>query len=171
MIIKLDRTAFKRNLWQRALKKALNRLGDDRAIKTKVTQIIFYGVKRYGRWDDSKRIELKNKMGEMFVIINLIKVLTPREFMQIFPLEKDYDGHRWEMKDYFYSMNYLEMLGMDKPIGENAFEFLMEYWNRDVTLFAVNVTSALSATYEEKTGIGIFEEFLLDQGIEPFEFF
>ncbi|PEH48931.1 hypothetical protein [Enterococcus faecium] len=171
MIIKLDRTAFKRNLWHRALEKALNRLDDDRTTKTKIKQIVFYGVKCYGRWNDSKGIELKSKMGEIFQIIELIEALTPREFMQIFPLAKDYDGQRWETKDYFYTMDYLEMLGMDEPIGENVFEFLMEYWNTDVMLFTLKATSGLSAVYEEQTGIGIFEEFLRNQGIEPFDYY
>lgn len=171
MIIKLDRTTFKRNLWHRAFKKALNRLDDDRTTKTKVKQIVFYGVKCYGKWNDSEGVELKNKTGEIFQIITLIEALTPREFMQIFPLAKDYDGQRWETKDYFYTMDYSEILGMDVPIGENVFEFLMEYWNADVMLFATKALSALSAIHEEQSSIGIFEEFLRDHGVEPFGYY
>lgn len=170
MIIKLDRTPFKRNLWHRALEKALNRLDDDRTTETKVKQIVFYGVKCYGKWNDSKGIELKNKTGDMFQIIKLIGVLTPREFIQIFPLAKDYSGHHREMKDYFYTMDYLEMIGMDVPIGKNVMEFLMEYWNVDVMLFATKTLSALSAVYKEQSGNGIFEEFLRDHGVEPFDY-
>ncbi|WNN20053.1 hypothetical protein [Bacillus phage FI_KG-Lek] len=31
-----------------------------------------------------------------------MKVLTLRDFMTIFPIDKNYDGARYEMKDYFY---------------------------------------------------------------------
>lgn len=174
MIIKLDTTAFKRRLWHRAYKRALERINDpqdNRTTETKIQQVVFYGVKCFGQWDDKKQITPEKRMDGINQTIILMGLLTPREFMNIFPPRKNYDGDRWQMKDYFYTVNYLEMIGMDTPLGEKSFEFVMEYWNTDSMRFAVNAMSALSDIYKEKTGIGIMEEFMLKNGIEPYGFY
>lgn len=45
MIIKLDRTAFKRRLWYRAYQRQLEKKTD-----VSIKRLVFYGIKCYGRW-------------------------------------------------------------------------------------------------------------------------
>jgi len=53
--------------------------------------------------------------------------LTPSEFMTISPIEKEYNGHKWGFKDYFYTRDYINTLDPSKPIGqEEALHFI---WN------------------------------------------
>jgi hypothetical protein len=56
------------------------------------------------------------------VILSSIGSLKPAELVNIFPIEKTYDGDRWGVKDYFYTRDYLNTLDPDKPIGENALD-------------------------------------------------
>lgn len=139
--------------------------------ENKIQQVVFYGVKCFGQWDDKKQTTPENRMNEINQTIILLGLLSPREFMNIFPPRKNYDGDRWRMKEYFYTVNYLEMIGMDTPLGEKSFEFVMEYWNKDSLRFAANAVTALGDIYKEKAGIGIMEEFMLKDGIEPYGFY
>ena len=59
--------------------------------------------------------------------------------MNLFPITKEFDGDRYQTKDYFYTRKYIKTLEPEKPIGENVSEFLWEYSNWDITIF--NLTS------------------------------
>lgn len=64
MIIKLDRTAFKRRIWQRAYKRALENYSrsydsselDEEAFHSYAGKFIFYGIKSYGAWKKISKI-------------------------------------------------------------------------------------------------------------------
>lgn len=69
----------------------------------------------------------------------LAGTLTPRQFSQIFPINKKYDGDRWQSIDYFYTVKYIEnSIGWDNNIGDNVLEFFMEYDNRFVRKFVIS---------------------------------
>ena len=40
----------------------------------------------------------------------ILSCLTLRNFVSTFPVDKDYDGAKWECKDYFYTMGVLEKM-------------------------------------------------------------
>lgn len=101
-----------------------------------------------------------------------IAELTPRQFMQMFPITKDYSGKRWGHKDYFYTMEFLKDYEVDKPIGmARVSEFLWEYTNRDILEFNVNCFAhldiirrfegkqSLAAEWAEKVGIETYTMF------------
>lgn len=107
----------------------------------------------------------KRSMKEYFEMERIIGELTPREFMQMFPIKKEYDGDRWGVKDYWFTLHHLGHYRMDFPIGSaNVFDLLMDYWNIDVNLFVVNCISALSDEHRKETGSDLFTEFF---EIEP----
>lgn len=59
--------------------------------------------------------------------LNLLEGLTPRQILEVFPIDKDYKGYRYEIKDYYSSMEAINELGMDTPLNhETAKEFVME---------------------------------------------
>lgn len=179
MIIQLDRTAFKRRIWQRAYKRALENYSrsygsssqDEETFQSHIEKFIFYGIKNYGTWAErvkNRPIELlENQYLLDQTILTGMKYITPRQFMGWFPITKHYDGERFEMKDYYTTMEYINENGIDNPIRE-PLEFLWEYMNRDTRTFLVNHTGTMSDIRKYKTGMGIMEEFLQDNDIEPY---
>jgi hypothetical protein len=108
--------------------------------KEKMKQYIFLGVK-------VAIMEQKPKVPGMDYVTARIKLfeylqelmstLTPAELFTIFPLKKEYDGKKWQTKDYFYSMQSLEEFGLDTRIGDSIQDVLWEYWNDDIRQFVV----------------------------------
>lgn len=95
--------------------------------------------------------------------------LTLRNFVTTFPIDKDYDGHKWECKDYFYTMDVLSKMDWDKPIGRDELsELLWDYENADLRHAYIEFTTAMSAIYRSQTGKGIAEAWLDDMGIPSY---
>lgn len=84
-------------------------------------------------------------------VFDAVKEMTPREFMQIFPIEKRYDGEKWGEKDYFSVMEDVKRHGLDKKITEPE-RFLMDYMNDDVGDFIVRFMGLASDAYKRATG-------------------
>ncbi len=82
-------------------------------------------------------------------ICDFIGLLTPNEFMNMFPIAKEFNGHKYECKDYFGTWDYLNTLERDKPIKDQNIDngsivgFLWEYHNWEVRRFTVKLTTAL----------------------------
>lgn len=139
-----------------------------------IKRLVFYGVrfvsaspKRSNGTDDSETawavlIEL---------IILFIGKLTPQEFMTVFPVSKKYDGNRWETKDYYYTMEYLDGIGMNTEIGDNVLELLFDYVNPHITRFALRHIEAhdfmrkldghpsIAEEWAEEIGIRIYHKY------------
>lgn len=95
--------------------------------------------------------------------------LTLRNFVNTFPIDKNYDGAKWESKDYFYTMNVLSKMDWEKPIGrEKFFDFLWDYENDDLRNVCVDYMCVMSAIYRSQTGKGIAETWLDDMGIPSY---
>ena len=101
------------------------------------------------------------------LISNLVGLYTPREFMRLFPIQKDYDGEKFGCKDYFYCMERINDFGIDQPIGDRAPEFLMDYWNWDINFYMVTWMNVVSAMHFIQTGGDMLLEFFEEQGIHP----
>lgn len=169
MIIQLDRTAFKRRLWQRAYQRKLKQICDENCSlpsEQQLEQLIFYGIKCYGKWFEKPENSVPwVAYQEIHSILDLMKHITPRQLMTMFPIDKDFDGHKYECKDYFYTNEFLSTIDMDQPI-EEPFEFLWDYWNNETSCFLLNVMQAMSDIRKEQVGKGIMEEFLENEGFE-----
>lgn len=111
----------------------------------------------------------QQQMNLMFSIMDMFSMLTPRELMQMFPVDKRYDGKRWEEKDYFFTMEKLRVLDWDKPVGEqaDAFELLIDYQNMDIDLLVVEVMMSMSLLRQFQGQPGIMEEFMQENGVTP----
>ena len=90
---------------------------------------------------------------------NCLKKLTYGEFINLFPITKEYDGAKWEMKDYYSTMEYLNDKSLDDYI-EDPLELIFEYYNWDIIIFGVEVMSTTSEMNKIQTGIGITEAFM-----------
>ena len=107
--------------------------------------------------DDDVIIEKK------FLLISYVKddlkKLTYREFINLFPIAKEYDGAKWGMKDYYSTMEYLNDKSLDDYI-EDPLELILEYYNWNIIEFGVEFMSVTSDMHKIQTGIGITEAFM-----------
>lgn len=102
-------------------------------------------------------------------IFDILGCLTLRNFVIMFPIEKDYDGEKWECKDYFYTMDVLSKMDWDKPIGrDELIELLWDYQNDDLRHAYIEFTTAMSAIYRLQTGKSIGEEWCEKMGIPTY---
>ena len=86
----------------------------------------------------------------LFSVMGCIKL---KNFVTIFPITKEYDGEKWQSKDYFYTIDVLSKMDWDKPIGrDNMYDLLWDYQNDDLQEVCVEFTCAMSAIYRSQTG-------------------
>lgn len=102
----------------------------------------------------------------LFSVMGCIKL---KNFVTIFPITKEYDGEKWQSKDYFYTIYVLSKMDWDKPIGrDNMYDLLWDYQNDDLREVCVEFTCAMSAIYRSQTGKGIAEEWCDEIGIPTY---
>lgn len=107
-------------------------------------------------------------MDAIFSVMGCIKL---KNFVNIFPITKEYDGHKWECKDYFSTMNVLSKMDWDKPIGrDNIADLLWDYENDDLREVYVEFMCAMSALRRLQTGKGIVEQWCDDIGVPTYMF-
>lgn len=125
---------------------------------------------------ENERVGIDYKQEESQVTFNLINaIFTVMGYIKLknlvitFPIKKDFDGHKWESKDYFYTMDILFKLDWDKPIGrDKIFDFLWDYENDDLRNVCVDYMCAMSAIYRSQTGKGMAEQWCDDMGIPTY---
>lgn len=104
-----------------------------------------------------------NMIDALYSIIGRIKL---KNLIKIFPIDKTYDGDKYECKDYFFTMDVLKEKGLDNAVGrDGVFDLMWDYENRDLREFTVFYMSCMSAMYKQQTGVGIAEKFCEDNGI------
>ena len=122
--------------------------------------------KRLGTGYKESLEESRIKFQVIDYIFTVIGCITLSNFVTTFPITKEYDGAKWETKDYFYTMDVLSKMDWDKPIGrDNMFDFLWDYVNDDLRNVCVEYMNAMSAVYRSQTGKGMMEQFCEDNGI------
>ncbi|MFT8425743.1 MAG: hypothetical protein ABF630_09800 [Liquorilactobacillus sp.] len=112
-----------------------------------------------------QKMSLRWRETAMFMFNDLIEGLTPRQFYQVIPIRKQFDGKKYEVRDYFTAREFIEKkIGWDNKIP-NGFEFLMNYWDRKINLIAVWAMDVVNDSRQRKSGKSIFEEFARENGI------
>ena len=102
-------------------------------------------------------------------IFTILGCLTLRNFVTTFPIDKTYDGAKWEEKDYFYTMEVLSKMDWDKPIGRDELsKLLWDYDNEELRHAYIEFTTAMSAIYRAQTGKGIMETWCDNMGIPTY---
>ena len=93
-------------------------------------------------------------------IVQTIGMLTPRQLVEVFPIHKTYDGDKYQMKDYFYTMEEINKIGLDNPIGDKSFELLWDYENNDLRNFLVETVSTMNLVNMYRGGVDAFDYIL-----------
>lgn len=105
----------------------------------------------------------------MDAIMSLYAKLTPDELVNMFPIKKEYKGEKYQMKDYFSTMEAIGTYPPDKSIGmDNIMSLLWDYVNKDTRLFLMEHTSAMSDLYRIQSGKGIMQEYLEHEGVDTY---
>lgn len=140
-------------------------------LKPFIKKLITYGVKCVNTKERPKYIEIEEAESDFEfadVVMTMIANLTPKEFMELFPIAKDYNGHKYEIKDYFYTRDYIKTLDKDKSIGGEVFDFIWEYHNWEITRFYVEFTGYMSRLRRLEGQPSLFEEFVANEGLKTY---
>lgn len=172
--------------WRNSLLQAAQKNKDIKLIadypQADIMKIAFSGIKYICSWRDVERenkrlgTEYQQSLEEAQATFQLIDAifticgcLTLRNFVNTFPIDKTYDGAKWECKDYFNTMDVLSKMDWDKPIGRDELsELLWDYENADLRHVYVEFTTAMSAIYRAQTGKGLAEKFFEDRGVSTY---
>lgn len=119
-----------------------------------------------------KNIDTKTTYRDMLLffselkdIENLMYSLTYHQIISIFPIRKDFDGWKYEAKDYWSTKEYLSTKDLDSVIGEDVDEFLWTYYNSDIMNFGVKLTLVADKLMMMEGKQGILDGFL--EHIDP----
>lgn len=137
--------------------------------KDSIKKLVFYGVKAINTKPKDEYLSLETIQSNIDfnnVILGAIGILTPKELMNIFPLDKYYKGAKYQSKDYFYSMNYIKDHGIDETIKDPT-GFLWEYTNKDTRIFLVKVMGEIDNLRIAQGNQSIAGEFMEAQGVKP----
>lgn len=130
-------------------------------------QNIFYLVKLINSKPKPSNYEEAHSDFQLHSILKqFIEQLTPVEFIELFPIKKEYDGHKNGVKDYFYTKSYINNeLDKNKLIPDALF-FLSEYWNDDINDLNVEMIMNLSYLRQLQGKPSLAEEWADMNGIE-----
>lgn len=149
------------NIYHKAFKRSL--------MEGKITQAIYYGVKYVISMDEPKQMNDAMYKFEMIHIVNkCISAITPAVLMGIFPVKKEFDGEKYGTKDYFFTMQAINNMGIDTIIGENVQDLLWDYQNTNIKCFMLAEFSTASYIRQMNGQKGIVEEFCEHNKIETY---
>ena len=119
-------------------------------------KLVYWSIRHLPYYENNN---VEEKFAYISCLKNCLKKLTYGEFINLFPIAKEYDGAKWEMKDYYSTMEYLNDKSLDDYI-EDPLELIFEYYNWEIIVFGVEVMSVTSEMNKIQTGIGITEAFM-----------
>lgn len=152
----------KRFLYYKSFSNAIKESAVD---ESAMDRSVLYGVKLANiAGTDKEQIDLFERYYFSELILRLIASITPSRLIRIFPINKEYDGERWETKDYFYTKKMIDEHGWDNPINE-AFEFIWDYDNWELRMFWVNHSRLISDMRVAQGQPGIMETWAAENNI------
>ena len=147
--------------------RVLARLGDK--LKTQkisvddyVCQSALFLVKWLNAASRSKEYNKSMTLATYSQVLHLFEYMTPRQLLNYFPPDKFYDKYG-ETIDYKYTMEFVSTFSQDKPMSDYAHIILMEYGNREIRRFLIDMMIRTN----DATGGEIVEEVIEEFGIEP----
>ena len=120
----------------------------------------------------SNEIEIKNLLLYMQFVTDMMKELTFEEFVNLFPISKEYNSNspkeKFTFNDYFCTKELLSQYDMKDEIGDNIYEIMMSYNNSFIRQFSckqlVIIDKFNRAFRDKKTSI--LEDFFIENNIE-----
>ena len=97
-----------------------------------------------------------------------IDLLTPKELQQLFPIRKEFDGVRYQSKDYYFSIQKIRERGEELPIkehGKGVFDFLWDYDNHELSEYMIDYLTRMEKIYVAQGHKSFLEEFFSNESI------
>lgn len=92
-----------------------------------------------------------------------IQRLTLRDILSFFPIGKEYNGKRWQCKDYYTAMELVNDIGMDTPLSErpdvNIISLFSDLNNPHLLNFVVTYLCIVDASRRKMGKVSLIEEF------------
>ena len=156
-------------LYQNAFFRTIKYLVAHQDDRQKLKQAIYYGIKYINSMQDTKPKDLViPRMQLIYSIEKFIEQITPAEFMEIFPIQKTYDGEKYQCKDYFYTVNEINKLEINEPIGDKAISLFWDYVNNEISLFLVALLGNADDVLKLEGKKGIWEQWCDDNDITTY---
>lgn len=134
-------------------------------------KIAFLGVKWILSREEPKYITLQEatERQEWYeILINIMSLITPKDFEETFPIDKNYIGSKYGAKDYFTTKEFLKSLEQDKPIGDKINDLLWEYQNDYIFEFVIKYIENVSAIRRLQGQPSLAEKFVEDAGLTKY---
>jgi len=164
----IDKHVYYLNAFIRVLKESTENPGVY-GIEPYLERMAFYGLKTV---ITSPEPTTKEEAVSDFELISIVRSfmsrLTLRRFMNLFPIEKNYDGYKYEMKDYYSTLEAIEELGLQQNelIGDKLEDLLWDYMNDDIREFEVKSLTTISKIRRFEGHLHLFEEFMAANGYD-----
>ena len=144
---------------------------DDRwALRKATYNMVRYCVYRYHTLHSHSKTVVEAMFGMQELTKNMLFQLTVREFVQDFPIIKEYDGKRYQCADFFSSWEQLSVFDLDTPFHSQTGDIVDLLWgfqNKWVMLYLTSVFSMVSKLREFNGESDLLTGFCEDNGIEP----
>lgn len=114
--------------------------------------------------------ELMQMFESFTLMVETAGKLTPRDIQEMFPIEKSYDGEKYQIKDYFTTKEMIDEMPEGKPIAfsKDPMSFLMDYMNPDIHTFVIELLCLTSKIRKSQGQKGLAEEYFEDMGVTPY---
>lgn len=175
IILFKKRTKSKHEICSNAMDRVCDELSsnsldaDRNKVRDILLKVAYYGVMTVNTMPDNCDL---TQLQRYFQIAELSKsalsLLSYKEIQQAFPIDKEYDGERWETKDYFYTIDVVNQYSPDERILNNIDELLWDYMNVQLFEFQINLMSIMSGINRFMGKKGIMEQFCEEVGIDTY---
>lgn len=168
---KVDKVELYKNAFVNAmLKSTETTIKEDR---DRLKQIAYYAVKHVAE-KERKAIDLTWEQAQAefsFICVtkDILQMLTLQECINAFPIPKEYDGEKYQCKDYYYAVKEFAKYNNNEPLGKDNLEHILwDSMNLDLFRFQAYTFSIISTLRQFQGKRGIMEEFMDEQGIESY---
>ena len=130
-------------------------------------KLVFAGVKHAVHsmdhfWESAESASCR--LNVLCLTRGILSLMTPAELIQLFPVKKTYNGERYGVKDFFYTMNVLNAHGMDTPMGNAVMDILWDYVNPTIRMFVLANTRVVNDLYRIQRETNLSQEDLHNNG-------
>ena len=161
------------NIYIKAFQKNLIMYEVGKENKDILRKMSFYGVKIINQIYDKQQITGYEELLKILEFAEVVKIaislLTPNELITVFPIEKRYDGEKYQIKDYYFTLEKLQQIGMDNIIRDRIDELLWDYQNKDIMDFQLNSINIISHLYKYETGESLAEKWAKENNIQTYQ--
>lgn len=132
---------------------------------------IVYGIKYVNIYELNTNLEyldFKRLFDTICLIKSLMKSVYIKDLINYFPIIKEYDGKRYECKDYFSTMDYLKTIDINDYMEDNLDDFLWNYYNHDLMNFSIKELLVLDRLRKLDGQDGLMEGFADMMGVDTY---